>query len=281
MNDSHSVINLGDLSKPANTLIEKISDAIGGIFKPYQIRRVAQAEAEADNIHAVSQIEINALQRRALFRFLAEEAKKQQNIESITQRAIAEVSDKAHPEMLEDDRIVNFFDKCRLISDEDMQTIWAKVLAGEGNSPGKYSKRTVNVLSSLDKTDAQLFTTLCSFGMVIDNILPLIYDDEHPIYNERGINFAVLSHLETIGLIHFGEIAGFVRKGLPQMTNLYYYGTKLSIAFPLQGENQFNIGKVLLTQAGNQLAQVCSPSPPEGFPEYAKQKWISLGYKVE
>ena len=82
MSNSNSIINLGELSKPANTLIEKISDAIGGIFKPYQIRRIAQAETEAEKMRAVSQIKITHLQRRALHRFLAEEAKKQDNIET-------------------------------------------------------------------------------------------------------------------------------------------------------------------------------------------------------
>jgi hypothetical protein len=44
--------NLGDLAKPATVLIEKISDAVGGVFKPFQIVRVARAEAEAELIRA-------------------------------------------------------------------------------------------------------------------------------------------------------------------------------------------------------------------------------------
>jgi hypothetical protein len=52
MGNSNSIINLGDLAKPATVLVEKISDAIGGIFKPYQIRRIAQAEGEAEKIRA-------------------------------------------------------------------------------------------------------------------------------------------------------------------------------------------------------------------------------------
>jgi Protein of unknown function (DUF2806) len=48
-----------------------------------------------------------------------------------------------------DDWITNFFDKCRIVSDEEMQQIWAKVLAVEANKPGTYSKRTVNFLSSV------------------------------------------------------------------------------------------------------------------------------------
>lgn len=160
MNNSNSLINIGELSKPAVVLIEKISDAIGGCFKPYQIRRIAQAEAEAEKIKEITKIEITELQKRALSRFILEEAKKQNNIENITRKAINNVSEDAHPQEIEDDWITNFFDKSRLISDEEMQKLWAKLLAGEANSPGKYSKRTINIMSSLERSDAQLFKSL-------------------------------------------------------------------------------------------------------------------------
>jgi hypothetical protein len=81
MNDIAGIVNFGDLTKPATVLIEKISDAIGGIYRPHQIRRIAEAEAQADRIKAVSQIEITELHLRAMIRFFSEEAKKQQNIE--------------------------------------------------------------------------------------------------------------------------------------------------------------------------------------------------------
>jgi hypothetical protein len=48
MDDMNSLVNLGDLTKPATVLVEKISDAICGAFLPYQIKRVAKAEAEAE-----------------------------------------------------------------------------------------------------------------------------------------------------------------------------------------------------------------------------------------
>jgi hypothetical protein len=92
---SGSLINIGELSKPATVLIEKISDAIGGIFRPYQVRRIAQAEAEAEKIRAVAQIEVSQLQRRAVYRFFTEEAKRQVNIESIIQKALPLIGDAA------------------------------------------------------------------------------------------------------------------------------------------------------------------------------------------
>ena len=131
----YSIINAGELSKPATVLIEKISNAVGGIFRPYQIVRVAKAEAEAERIRAESQIQVTDIERRAFFRFLEEEAKKQKNIEQITQQALPQVEEKANPEIVEDDWITNFFDKCRIVADEEMQLLWAKVLAGEANSP--------------------------------------------------------------------------------------------------------------------------------------------------
>ena len=106
-----SLVNLGKFSKPVNTLIEKISDAIGGIFEPWQIRRIARAEAEADEIRTVSQIKTTEMQRRAVIRLITEEGKKQENIESITRKAIEGVKEDARPQDIENDWIANFFDK--------------------------------------------------------------------------------------------------------------------------------------------------------------------------
>jgi hypothetical protein len=238
MNDNFdsSLINIGELSKPATVLIEKISDALGGVFKPTQIVRLAKAEAQADRIRAETQIEISGLQRRAFHRFLEEEGKKQKNIEDITQKALPQLGEDSNPNNVEDDWITKFFDRCRLISDDEMQGLWSRVLAGEANAPGTYSKRTVNFLSDLDKNDADLFTRLCGFGWWIGNIVPLIYDEQQEIYNKRGINFNGLSHLESIGLIQFQRL-GFKRLKLPKTFPVAYYGTAIILHMPNETDN--------------------------------------------
>ncbi|HXP84633.1 MAG TPA: DUF2806 domain-containing protein [Bryobacteraceae bacterium] len=198
------LVNLGELTKPATVLIERISDAIGGIFRPWQIRRVAQAEAQAAEVRAAAQIDITELQHRALSRFLVEEANKQHNIESITSKALPEIEETARPEEIETDWITNFFDKCRLISDEEMQLLWSKVLAGEANSPGRFSKRTVDMLSSMDKRDAELFQRLCCFSWRYygNDYVAFVFDIEQPIYQGK-LTFTDLKNLESIGLISF------------------------------------------------------------------------------
>lgn len=274
MSDENPIAKLGDLSKPATVLIEKISDAVGGIFKPYQIVRVAKAEAEANRIQAKSQIQVTDLHRRAMHRFLEEEAKKQSNIEAITQNALPLLEEKSKPETVADDWITNFFDKSRIVSDAEMQSLWSRVLAGEANTPGAFAKRTVNLLADLDKEDALLFMRLCGFGWMIGNVCPLIFDVQASIYNNQGINFNSLSHLESLGLLQFNHLSGFRRLGIQKVATILYYGRPVTLTFPKDSDNDLELGKVLLTRAGQQLAPVCAPTPVEGFFEYVKERWV-------
>ena len=108
MSNGLSIINIdGKIVEPATELIKKISDAIGGGFKPRQIRRIAEAHADAEVIKTKAQIRINKLQERALTRFVMEESKKQDNIESITGKAILQLNASSTPQDIEDDWITN------------------------------------------------------------------------------------------------------------------------------------------------------------------------------
>lgn len=270
---NNSLINLGDVSKPADTLIKKVSKAVGGIFEPYQIKRIAKAEAEASVIKAQAEIQITELHRRAMHRFIEEEAQKQQNIEDITNQAIPLLADSTDAEKMNDDWVTNFFDKSRIVSDKEMQGFWAQVLAGEANAPGTYSKRTVNYLGDLDKVDADLFTKLCGFGWMVGSVVPLIFDVQAKIYEEHGITFNALSHLESIGLIQFNHLSGFRRLKLPKKFYVLYYGQPLLLEMPKDEGNELEIGHVLLTKVGQELAPICGSKPIDGFVEFVKEKW--------
>ena len=269
---SNSLINLGELSKPANTLIKKASNAVGGIFAPWQIKRVAKAEAEAALIKEQSKIEITNLNRRAVSRWIEEEAQRQKNMEDITAKALPELNEDAKPDSIEDDWLVNFFDKCRIVSDDEMQSLWSRVLAGEANSPGTYSKRTVNFLSDLDKADAEFFTKLCGFIWFIGNIEPLIFDCEAEIYNRNDINFISISHLDSIGLIQF-DYPGFCMTEIPKRVSVTYYDRLLTLEMPRDSGNELPFGKAQFTLIGRQLAPICGSKPVEGFWEYVKNQW--------
>lgn len=278
MSNNNALINLGELSKPATVLIEKISEAVGGVFKPYQVIRVAKAEAEADRIRTESQIQITDLHRRAMHRFLEEEATKQSNIESITQQALPLLNDSASPESVADDWITNFFDKCRIVSGEDMQKLWARVLASEANSPGAFSRKTVNLIADLDKSDAELFTRLCSFGWMIGYVCPLVFNVQGEIYNRNGIDFGSMIHLESLGLIQFSGLTSFNRVRLPKKLVVFYYGRRVELTMPKDEDNELELGHVILTQAGQQLAPICGSTPLAEFFDFVYDTWAAKSY---
>lgn len=283
MSEQNSLMNIGDLAKPATTLIEKIADATGAVFLPHQIKRVAKAEAEAAKIKALAEIEVTEIQRRALVWSLGEQTKFQENRESVLLGAIPKLKEDAKPEEIENDWLANFFDKCKLISDEEMQSLWSKILAEEANKKGSFSKRTVEIVSAFDKQDAQSFTNLCSFGWQInqsDDFTPLIYYSglQNDIYSHKDITFGVLSHLEDIGLIKFDTVQGFVFNSMPKNIKASYYDTQINLEFKKAGGNEMDIGNILLSRTGYELAKISGSGKVEGFLEFAIQRWENLGY---
>jgi hypothetical protein len=270
-----SMISLGELSKPATVLIEKISEAVGGIFKPGQVVRVAKAQAEAEMIQAQAKIEVTDLQRRAMHRFLEEEGKKQANIESITQKALPLLDPESSPGNMSDDWITNFFDKSRIVSDPEMQQLWAKVLAREANSPGEFSRRTVSVVSTMERRDAEMLERLCRFMWKFEegHRVPLIYEETDPIYVKNGVNFTTLTHLDSLGIIRFDGASPFSRKRLPKSPRVQYHGTTVELTLPDDAGGSMSIGVALPMQAGWELTTVCKPKPVEGFLEYVVKRW--------
>jgi hypothetical protein len=136
-------------------------------------------------------------------------------------------------------------------------------------------KKTVNVLGDLDKSDAELFTRLCGFGWVIVTVIPLVFDADDEVYNRHGINFVTLSHLESLGLVQFDNLAGFQRMGLPKRFNVSYYGKPVELTLPKDAENVLELGKVYLTRAGEELARVCGARPVDGFFDFVYDRWAA------
>lgn len=269
-----SLLNAGQLTKPATVLIEKISNAVGTLWEPRQIKNVAKAKAEAALTLAKSDIEIDELMRRAAQRFVDEETRKQLNMERIVEKTIPNVDPNAPTDDVEDDWITNFFDKCRSVSDVEMQNLWARILSDEANSPGSFSRKTINLVADLDKSSAELFQTLCSFGWDFGGLLvPLIFDLADPIYQQNGLSLLSLSHLDSIGLIQISATSGFRIGDQPKVLTTAYHERSVLLTFPAEKGNHLRIGIVLMTPSGIELSRIVQPIPIDGFFEFIYDKW--------
>lgn len=198
-------------------------------------------------------------------------------MENIIRKALPNLKTDAKPKDIENDWIVNFFDKSKLISDEQMQELWARILSGEGNAPGTFSKRTINLMSSLDKADALLFEKVCNFVWQIGGPIPLIYDSQGELYTKNGVDFSSLKHLDSIGLISFEGLAGYKNLGLGKIVTINYQGQDITIELPKEKENEIDIGLTLFTHPGKELFTICEAKSIEGLVEYVMGRWKGQG----
>ena len=251
-------------------LINKVSDAIGWYMAPRQTIRTAKAQAIAARIETEADIETADLVRRAAMRSVMEEITHQENLERIIEHALANLSDDASPQDISDDWVTHTLDKCRLVSDEDMRELWGRILAGEANTPGSFSRKTINLMDDLDKADAELFVNFCRFVVLIDGkAQPIISNLGHEIYSAFGVDVEAYLHLKSLGLIDAPGTTFAASLG-PYGSDVFvqYFEETRRLIFPRERGNSLLMGNSMFTPSGQELYSVCSPSPVEGFFDY-------------
>ncbi len=297
MSQLDTVADLAGLGKVGIRLIEKISDATGVVYEPTRITRRAKAEAKAEIMRAKADVEVADIQRRAAQRFISEQTLMQANMEEIIEKASSRISEDASPEDVGNDWLLNFFDKSRLVSEDEMQDLWARVLAGEANNPGSYSRKTVNILVDLEAEDARLFNYLSNFRLtpgyvtrqdVVDaevmshfvatnDSFLVVLDKNHSVYTGHGFNYISIGRLEWLGLVR--STPGYT---ISLNTDKYYPFAYSGGLIFLLSERPVSFGNVEFTVAGKQLSRLCTPSetPPEGFIDYVTEVWRNEGVRV-
>ncbi|MGN3965505.1 DUF2806 domain-containing protein [Burkholderia gladioli] len=298
-----ALVNVGDLtgfSKPAVKLFDRVSDALGGVFRPWQIRRVAAAEADAAvvkargvtdaaRVKAIAKIELETeLEERTLRRVLAQEVKRQANIESIVVEAAKSVAPDANPEKIDEDWMELFLERSKLISNQDMQRVWARLLSGEANKPGHFSRRTLEIVAGMNREDAELFVALCRLtDRDFFEGTPFVFDLESDINHVVGLRSLSLAHLESLGLIQLLEVGNWqwstsVKGSAPGHIKIILFGRTIHLKNPAGCNFVFNLGRVAFTRYGRELLAITEAlSPPPDIVDIVLECWRKEGYVVE
>lgn len=154
-------INTEGLAK----LGEILSHATGGIARGNL--KNAEAEAKAAILNAETEAKVALIkaqgQNELANYVLATENRKMNNFLSIGEKAESFLSpdEPVSNEPISQDWINRFQSIAEDVSDEDMQNLWARILAGEVKQPDSYSLRTLDTLRNLTKDEAELFTKQC------------------------------------------------------------------------------------------------------------------------
>ncbi|MCD8352861.1 MAG: DUF2806 domain-containing protein, partial [Clostridiales bacterium] len=120
---------------------------------------------------------------------------------------IAKKADEIHHKMPKEEQsepynfdwFMRFYEATGTVSDEEMQNMWAKILAGEVCKQGSYSLRTLEALRNLSKPEAALFQNICRHSLEIDGKIFLPHYDEY--LSAVCISYEDLMKMEECGLI--------------------------------------------------------------------------------
>lgn len=269
-------------------------NGVGGLFKPWQMRRVAKAEADRLRILAQGQRDAElilkgemtlpesrsggALSRRPLERredpaldlsalpvvvadhYIEETLRKEGNVAKTLLRAEEELQNDNSPapeKSVDGDWLRRWRDEVGEVSSDDLQGIWARLLAGEVKSPGLHSLRTLDILRNLSADDARM----------IEKLAPLVIQDfiwrEHgqDYLPQVGLDFDDLLYLEEIGVV--SSAAGMISKTWENvdgsdsyLTLIFVKDTGLILTHPEKSTTARLTG-VVLTRAGKALIKLC------------------------
>jgi hypothetical protein len=250
-------------------------------------RIAARSKAETALINRVKQYLSAApdippdLQSRALEHALGEAIIAQSNREKILELTVDEVNkteettqttDKKEDAKAEiDTDWLNLFTKyAETKSNEDVQKIWARILASEIRTPGSTSLRTLEFLASVDTTEANRIVH--AFSYVINSaFIP------HFIDNKGYLLYSELLFLQEVGIITgaFGLGGPQFQMGSTtpdQYVSVLEYFKKIAILSGPDSKKRVDIPAYPLTELGRQVFAISETSKPvyDYFEEFCK-----------
>ena len=164
-------------------------------------KKMANAEAYAAIKQAETEVKVELLklkgQEEIANYISARESRKMNNVKSVVEKATSHFieGEKVSDEPVNIDWTNRFFSIVEDISDETLQDIWGRILAGEVKQPNSFSLRTLDLLRNITK-EAELFVKASRF-----------YIEKNFIYTEE---FALSLHeallLGEAGLINSEEL---------------------------------------------------------------------------
>ena len=223
-----------------------------------------------------------------------QEQKRQSNIESAFQQAAFELGDKeVQDHQVDHDWTARFFSDVQDVSSEQMQTLWAKILAGEVTNPGSTSIRTLSILRNLNQDIASLFARFCCLCVFLRIEDPKIMEARVPFlgdYREGsalqkyGIDYGSLNLLNEYGLIvsdynswrdYNVSITAWPSERKEGMWVIpFSFQGRYWLLTPMtkrNAEQEFRLNGVALTASGQELSMVVELSPDETFENDLKQ----------
>lgn len=179
------------------------------------------------------------------------------------------------------DWFVRFFEAAGSVSDETMQNLWAKILAGEVAQPSTFSLKTIDVMRNLSKKDAELFIKMCSHSFM-SSTTNYFFPVEDEFMQAVGIQYEDIMKLSELGLMfNTGTIS--LNFDIDKEPVLLVHNKKLIMMISSTSGNteKVRVGQYPLTEVGKELLTLINEATSEeDFLQYAKVLSRNKSYKI-
>lgn len=217
----------------------------------------------------IENLQTPQLEDRTLERLNFQEAKKQLNIENVIAYATEELKNEqpVTDEPVDEDWSTRFFRIVEDVSNEEMQALWGKILAGEIKHPKSYSLRTLELIRNLSKNEADVFMKVANFAVKSGNANFLFKGKDSKLLKEKyNISYSDTALLTEIGLLQPGT---FVNYQLFQQTadsqHVFTAGNIVFIANIKANTPTIQMSVDVFSNAGNELLKLINSNPPMDY----------------
>lgn len=232
----------------------------GGDAGALTIIAQAQSEARAYLLHSDSEIRATLdITREDIAQSVEFQGRKRfANARAVLEAAAEELGDKEVNDHEPDpDWTARFFDCIQDVSHGDMQKIWARILAGEVETPGRTSLRTLAILRDLSQRDAQRFLRLMEY-LISDYVLGL--------FAQQATNEPLDAYFIAVMDIGLAHSSMTVYPSIQLSQNGYYDREHNGHVLRIEGPPEFEINTMeleatVLTSSGRELAKFCRQEP--------------------
>lgn len=235
-----------------------ISAVTGGILTAIFLRHNTET-AEFEKIKAGQFKEVtNELLKSGKMTYT--EYYKANNFLSVAQKADEYYSEMNHNEngskSYDFDWFIRFYESVGNISDEEMQDLWARILAGEINNPSTFSLKIIDILKNLRKKDAELFDKICSHSIHFNGIKYILPNYEE-FLEHCNIKYSDIVNLSEFGLINSSPLLVY-KINITASSKVLAVNNSLLIT----GKTKNEMDKILeiqqfpITTVGNEIASL-------------------------
>lgn len=152
------------------------------------------------------------------------------------------------------DWYMRFYDIVGNISDEEMQAIWARILAGEIHRKGTYSLQLLDILKNFTQKQAELYNRVCSHCFISGDNVYIPNDNEYLQF--ANITYQDILDLDALGLINSSGTTFLSVKVQPDRPALFGNDMlRMVIEYNGQGNatQEFSFLQFPFTSAGREL----------------------------